>query len=341
MIRRIVFIFVLFISLTVSGQNVKKDSFYVANWNLENLYDVSDDTLKNDDEFLPGSVKRWNDERYDHKINNITKVINFMNHGCGPDILAMEEVENINVVKKLIYNMRDRDYIVAHRDSPDRRGIDVALLYDRNIFTIDSLAALHVELPDSNPTRDILHVVLIHKMSKEKIHIYVNHWPSRTGGEERSNINRVTAAEVLRKSLDTLAQTSHNSNVIILGDFNDEPNNESVEKILDAKDFECKKQSKNIFLNLAYKKFLNNEGSYLYKGKFDMIDQIIISSTFLDGKKSEYDCNSFEVIKPPFMVFEEGKRKGGAIPTYEGNKYIGGFSDHFPVGAKFIFKNKK
>lgn len=341
MIRRIVFIFVLFISLAANGQNSKRDSFYVATWNIENLYDTSDDTLKNDEEFLPGSVKRWNDERYDHKINNITKVINFMNHGCGPDILAMEEVENINVVKRLIYKMRDRDYVVAHRDSPDRRGIDVALMYDRNIFTIDSLAALHVELPNGNPTRDILHVVLIHKKSKEKIHIYTNHWPSRRGGEQKSNINRVTAANVLKKSLDTLAQTSPNSNVIILGDLNDEPNNESVEKILGAKNFECKRQSKNIFLNLAYKKFSNNEGSYLYRGKFDMIDQIIISSTFLDGKKFEYDCNSFEVVKPPFMVFGEGRREGGAIPTYEGNKYIGGFSDHFPVGAKFILKNKK
>ncbi|MCX6167849.1 MAG: hypothetical protein NTX65_00795 [Ignavibacteriales bacterium] len=341
MIRRIVFILVLLISLTVNGQIVKKDSFYVANWNLENLYDTEDDTLKNDEEFLPGSDKRWNNERYDHKINNITRVLNYMNHGCGPDIIAMEEVENINVVKKLIYNMRDHDYIVAHRDSPDRRGIDVALMYDRNVFKIDSLAALHVELPNGNPTRDILHVVLIHKKDKEKFHIYVNHWPSRTGGVEKSNINRLAAASVLKKSLDTLAQTSPKSKVIILGDFNDEPNNESVEKILGAEDFDCKKQSKNAFLNLAYKKFSNEEGSYLYKGKFDMIDQIIISSTLIDGKKFKYDCNSFEIIKPPFIVFEEGNRKGGAIPTYEGNKYIGGYSDHFPIGAKFIYRKNK
>ena len=111
--------------------------------------------------------------------------------------------------------------------------------------------------------------------------------------------------------------------------------------VLGAKDFECAKQPKNILLNLAYKKFNNKEGSYLYNGKFDMIDQIIISSTFLDGKKSEYECNSFNVLKPSFMVFEKGNRKGGAIPTFKGTEYIGGFSDHFPVGAKFIIKGRK
>jgi hypothetical protein len=237
--------------------------------------------------------------------------------------------------------MRDRDYIVVHRDSPDLRGIDVALMYDRNVFNIDNIEKLQVKLPDGNPTRDILHVILIHKKSKEKIHVYVNHWPSRTGGETKTNINRVTAANVLKSNLDLLSKKEPNANIIILGDFNDNPNDESIEKILGAKDFECKTQAKNIYLNLAYRKFSMKQGSYFYNGKFDMIDQVIISSTFLDGRKFEYDCGSFEIVKPPFMIVQEGKRKGGAIPTYEGNRYLGGFSDHFPVAAKFVFKGAK
>ncbi|MFA5806679.1 MAG: hypothetical protein WC879_18765, partial [Melioribacteraceae bacterium] len=206
---------------------------------------------------------------------------------------------------------------------------------------IDSVSTLYVELPNGKPTRDILHVVLIYRKNKEKVHLYVNHWPSRRGGEQKSNINRIVAASVLKKSLAALTKTSPNSNIIIIGDFNDEPNNESVEKVLGASDFECANPSKNLLLNLAYKKFTNHEGSYLYGRKFNMIDQIIISYSFLDGKRSEYECNSFSVIKPQFMVFKEGKRKGGAIPTFEGSQYIGGFSDHFPVGAKFIIKGKK
>ncbi|NJD23663.1 MAG: hypothetical protein FIA82_13515 [Melioribacter sp.] len=305
------------------------------------MFDTIDDPIKDDKEFLPDSPHRWDDEKYEQKLSNLAKVINYMNNGCGPDILSVEEVENINVLKRLIYELRDRDYIVAHRDSPDTRGIDVGLLYDRSIFDIDSLAAIHVELPDHIPTRDILHVVLIHKKSKEKIHIYVNHWPSRRGGEQKSNINRVTAAEVLKCSLDTLTSTSPKSNVIILGDFNDEPNNESVERYLGAKDFNCNDKTNSAFVNLAYKKFSNKEGSYLFGGKFDMIDQIIISTTFLDGNRLEYECNSFDVIKPPFMISQEGNRKGGAIPTFNGNIYVGGYSDHYPVGAKFRVKGKE
>jgi len=334
------FVLILCIPCISNCQNVQRDSFYVANWNMENLYDIVADSTKNDKEFLPDSPRQWNDDKYEQKLSNLAKVINYMNNGCGPDILTVEEVENINVLKRLIYKLTDRDYIVVHRDSPDERGIDVGLLYDRSIFDIDSLAALHVELPDHNPTRDILHVVLIHKKNKEKIHVYVNHWPSRRGGEVKSNSNRVAAAEVLKRSLDTLASTSPKSNVIIIGDFNDEPNNESIEQYLGAKDFNCGSETNLTFVNLAYKKFLNNEGSYLYNGKFNMLDQIIISTTFLDGNSLEYECNSFDIIKPFFMISQEGNRKGSAIPTFIGSKYLGGYSDHFPVGAKFIVKGK-
>ena len=338
---KVFFVLVFSIPFISNCQTAQKDSFYVANWNLENLFDTIDDSVKNDKQFLPDSPHQWNDEKYEQKLTNLAKVINYMNNGCGPDILAVEEAENINVLKRLIYKLRDRDYMIAHRDSPDARGIDVGLLYDRSIFDIDSLASIHVELPNHNPTRDILHVVLIHKKSKEKVHVYVNHWPSRRGGEQKSNINRISASEVLKRSLDTLASSAPKSKVIILGDFNDEPNNESVEHFLDAKDFNCDSTSNSFLVNLAYKKFSNKEGSYLFGGKFDMIDQIIISSTFLDGKLLEYDCNSFDVIKPPFMISKSGNRKRGGIPTFNGNIYVGGYSDHYPVGAKFRVKGKK
>ncbi len=325
----------------ISAQSAVRDSFYVANWNVENLFDTMDDPNKNDDEFLPGSKKEWNDYRFEKKIYNLTRVINFMNHGCGPDILSVEEVENINVLKNLVYSLKDRNYVMVHRDSPDERGIDVALIYDRSIFMIDSVAALHVELPTKNPTRDILHVVLIHKKSNAKIHVYVNHWPSRRGGEIESEQNRIAAASVLKSSLDTLAQTAPNSEVIIIGDFNDNPNDESIVKTLGTQNYDCsqKELPKETFVNLAYNKFANGEGSYLFRGKWDMIDQIILSKSLFEKDKIRYGCSSFEIIKPDFMVFKDGKRKGGAIPTYEGNLYIGGYSDHFPVGAKFYVIN--
>ena len=333
-------IFLLLLPVIISAQNAKIDSFYVANWNMENLYDTQNDSLTNDEEFLPESNKNWTDDRLEQKLTNLVKVINYMNKGCGPDVLAMEEIENIMVMKRLIYKMRDRDYVIVHRNSPDRRGIDVGLIYDRSVFTIDSVEAIHVELPTHSPTRDILHTILIHKKTGKKVHFYVNHWPSRLGGEEKSNINRVETALVLKRSLDSLKLAQKENNVIILGDFNDEPANESITETLGAKDFSCGSSDGSSLLNLSYKKFAEGEGSYLYNGKFEMIDQIIISPNFVFGNNSGYECGSFEIIKPQFIIYESGRRKGGAIPTYEGSKYIGGFSDHFPVGAKFKMKEK-
>lgn len=337
-------IFLLFlISQRITAQSAARNSFYVANWNVENLFDTINNPNKNDEEFLPGSTKEWNVYRYETKIHNLATVINFMNDGCAPDILGVEEVENINVLKNLTYSLPSRDYVIVFRNSPDERGIAAALIYDRSVFMIDSVAALKVELPAKTPTRDILHVVLIHKKSGNKIHIYVNHWPSKRGGEEKSEPNRIAAAEVLKASLDTLEQTAPNSEVIILGDFNENPDDAAIIKTLGANSYRCEQKvlPKGNFIDIASQKFENGEGSYLFGGKWEMIDQIILSKSLFRKNRIRYRCNSFEIIKPDFMVFKEGERKGGAIPTYEGNRYIGGYSDHFPVGAKFFVKEKR
>jgi len=249
-ILNLILICVSIFTAFLNAQNNKKDSFYVANWNLENLFDTIDDPLKDDSQFLPDSPNKWNDEKFEQKLINLAKVINFMNNGCGPDILSVQEVENINVLKRLIYKLRDRDYNIIHRESPDERGIDIGLIYDRKIFDIKNVSKLHVELPDHNPTRDIIHAELIHKNCKEKIHVFVNHWPSRRGGEIRSNENRVAAAVTLKQYLDSLILESNKSKIILLGDFNDGPDNESIENILDARDFECDELPVKSFINL-------------------------------------------------------------------------------------------
>ena len=156
------------------GQKAKKEEFYVAQWNLENLFDAVHDQDKDDSEFLPESEKFWTDGKLEQKLTNLAKVINYMNGGKGPDILSMEEVENLGVMKRLIYKLSDRDYFPAHRESPDVRGIDVGLFYDRNVFDIKALTPIHVELPNKNPTRDILHVTLEYKNTKEIVHFFVN-----------------------------------------------------------------------------------------------------------------------------------------------------------------------
>lgn len=335
-----IFIVLILLFVSCKAQNQDKNLIYVAQWNLENLFDAVDDPEKDDAEFLPESPKFWTDGKVEVKLNNLAKVINYMNDGKGPDIISFEEIENFNMLKRLAYKLKDRDYIPAHRESPDPRGIDVGLLYDRNIFEIENLYPIKVELPNKYPTRDILAVTLRHKPTNELIYIYVNHWPSRRGGQEKSEVNRIAAAKTLRASVDSLFEKDPNANIIILGDFNDEPTDFSFTKFLKANDFDCSnKNSKMELLNLAYKKSENKEGSYLFGSQWDMIDQIIISSALNDGKKIDYICDSFDVLKPPFMIIQEGNRKGGAMPTYMGNKYIGGYSDHFPVIAKFQILN--
>jgi predicted extracellular nuclease len=334
---------ILLYSRDLPAQQERNKYFYVAGWNLENLFDTIKDPVKKDDEFLPGSEKRWNDARLDQKLDHLVYVINYMNQGCGPDVLGIEEVENINVVKRLIYKMTGRDYIIVHRDSPDERGIDVGLIYDRRVFDIDSVASLHVELPDHKPTRDILHVVLVYRNTGEKIHFYVNHWPSRRGGELDSEKNRMAAANVLRSSLDTLNRTAPGSNVVILGDFNDGPENNSLAGIAGINDFDCNSGAfpNQKFINITLKKYRAGDGTYSFKGKYEMIDQILLSSSLLGNGRIRYECESFDVIKPELMRYREGKNAGNPIPTYIGNRYIGGYSDHFPVGAKFIVKELK
>lgn len=325
--------FMLMISSSYCQQN-GKESFYVVTWNVENLFDTVDDPLINDQEFLPGTAKDWNESRFETKLENITKVINYMNEGCGPDIIALQEVENINVLKSLSYNFKDRDYIMAHRDSPDERGIDVCLLYDRNVFDIVEIIPIKISLPSKSPTRDILHVKLMHKNSKTELNVFVNHWSSRRGGVKTSEPNRIETAKTLKEYLNNLEGGAYS---IILGDFNDEPSNTSIENILGAKDFPCSIPAQVALLNLSYKKYKNDEGSYLFQSSWDMIDQIIVSQNFLDGANLEYECDSFSIIKPFFMIEKEGSRKNGPKPTYRGNEYVGGYSDHFPIGAKFYF----
>lgn len=332
----------VFIPQILSCQTDKKTTLYVAQFNVENLFDAVDDPEKDDAEFLPESEKFWTEGKMHAKLINLAKVINHMNKGIGPDVLAVQEVENFNVLKLLCYTMKDREYIPAHRESKDPRGIDVGLIYDRKIFEIEDLKAIAVEIPSGSATRDILHVILKHKPTGEFFHFFVNHWPSRRGGKEKSEGNRTAAARILQSAISKLLEETPNANIIILGDFNDGPFDHSISRILRAWDFNCEiNTERDELLNLSYKKAAAKDGSYLFARNWDMIDQIIASPSFLDGKKWEYECDSYEIVKPEFMIIPSGDRQGGALPTYMGNKYIGGFSDHFPVGARFIYKEEK
>jgi len=317
------------------------DTLTVAFWNVENLFDTVDDPAKDDAEFLPDAANAWTNERLDTKLKNLAKVINSMNNGKGPDVMGFAEVEHQALLDELIAKyLNNKEYGVVYAESPDARGIDVGLIYNKAVFTFISMKADSVFLPDKYATRLILNGNLM-TSGKDTIHFFVNHWPSRRGGEEQSEINRIAAAKVLKANLDNLLKENENTKIIMMGDFNDNPTNNSISQVVDAGIVVCDSiiyKKVNGISNLALRKFNNGDGSYFFRGKFDMIDQMLVSNNVLLGAGFKYICESFEVYRPEFMVTQTGKYKGGSSPTFGGKTYLGGYSDHFPVTAKFRFE---
>ncbi len=343
--KKILFPVLLFVLLVYSinpAQTKSHDTLFVASWNLENLFDTIDDPGKNDEEFLPGSKKDWTDERLDKKLSNLAKVIRSMNNNKGPDILGVCEVEHESLLKEMISKyLSNIDYKTAYYESPDSRGIDNGLIFNSDKFKLLSITADTVQLNTGHETRLIFNANLLVLNTTDTLHVFVNHWPSRIGGVDKTEPNRVKAASTLKNRIDYYYKRNKNSMVIVLGDFNDEPANESISKTLGALPFDCDssslRNSKNndILFNLAYRAYKEGEGSYKYRDNWDMLDQMIISDNLVNGK-IKYICDSFKIFKPYFLITHSGKYEGTPFPTYGGNRYLGGYSDHFPITSEFV-----
>ncbi len=315
------------------------DTLYIASWNVENLFDNIDDPNKNDEEYTESGRKEWSSKRIDRKMNNLAEVIESMNDGKGPSILGITEVEHKHLLDTLISrHFVDINYKIAYAESPDKRGIDNCIIYDADQFSLERIDTLIVDLASGYPTRYIFQADLMHN-NGTKLNVFVNHWPSRRGGEEKSRPNREKAASVLRARIDELFNAVENSFIIVMGDLNDEPNNTSVLNVLNAKFYNCDLDiDPQSLFNLSSSVFEEGLGTYLYRGDWNMLDQIIVSSDLITSPNFQYVCNSFELFAPKFLLTKSGQYKGAATPTFGGSKYLGGYSDHIPIGAKFIVK---
>ena len=320
-----------------------EDTLFIAFWNMQNLFDTVDDPEINDEAFLPNGEMEWTEDRLDKKMYNLARIIRLMNNGNGPDILGVCEVENQEVFAEMVSKyLSDLNYQIAYLESPDNRGIDNGLIFKSDKFTLLSLQADTVHLSDEWPTRLIFGVNLLTN-EDEKITVFVNHWPSRSGGQIESEPKRISAAQTLRSAVDRIFSTDENANIFIIGDFNDDPVNVSLLETLRVYPIKCdslptdfEMNSDGELFNLSYQSFEGGEGSYKYKDTWNMLDQIIVSGSIITGNNINYICNSFEVYKPKFIVTQSGNYEGTPFPTYGGRKYLGGYSDHFPVIAKFI-----
>ncbi len=339
----------LFISL-VPGENCISQTFTsstgldVLFYNVENLFDTRDDTLKLDEEFLPEGSRHWSKSKYNEKINHIYKTLIASGEWDPPALIGLCEVENEKVLKHLVYGtpLSKMEFGFVHYESPDRRGIDVALLYRKEIFLPLYSKAIHVSMKD-NPgfrTRDILYVKGIFPFNGDTLHVFVNHWPSRRGGMLESEHKRINAARILRKNLDSLFLISEHPAILIMGDFNDTPENTSIKAGLNAKSLKDRITPQTI-TNLAESSEVGM-GSYKYQGVWQQLDQIMVSGVLLMENNSLYvDRNSFTIVQPEFLLRNDDKNLG-EMPyrTYSGFKYEGGFSDHLPVKVSLILRKK-
>ena len=333
---------ILFCQSSGNNQEYKRGDVRIMFYNTENFFDTQDDSLKNDGEFLPEGKKSWTPKRYRLKALNLYKTIVAVGGARPPEVVCFAEIENRYVLQELTGKtpLEKYPYEIVHFDSPDRRGIDVGLIYRRDVIECIYRKAIPVTFPD-NPqkaTRDILYAKFLVN-STDTLHLFVNHWPSRMGGIKKSEPFRSRAATILRETIDSLLAAVPCSQIVITGDFNDEPINTSIKESLKAREpsgpFYC-----NELYNLS--EGLQESckcGTYRYQASWDMLDQFMVSGALLNSEEDLTTCEDCLHIADFDFLLTDDEKYGGKKPlrTYAGPVYKGGFSDHLPVYLDIFF----
>jgi len=314
-------------------------------YNVENLFDIYDDPEINDEEFMPESKKAWTVERYNEKLNNIASIIIAVGELDPPDIIGLCEIENYTVLEDLVTKtkIKNLNYGIIHKDSPDKRGIDVAILYRKDKVKPLTYSSIRVKFedPDARPTRDIIYFKSIVRET-DTIHYFVNHWPSRSGGQEKSEVKRLAAAKVVKAFTDSILNVNNKAKLILTGDFNDDPDNNSLTQILRA-DTSFSEINLTKLYSLSYQhKDINRRGTLKYKGKWNVFDQFIVSGNLISDKEGVHTSLKNSLIfygtDGNDFLLETDDRYVGMQPnrTYWGPQFHGGYSDHLPVYLDLI-----
>lgn len=335
--RKSIFLLFLLTSLIASAQQKNYKVGIVGFYNLENIFDTIDDPKTNDSEFLPGGERLYNTAVYQDKLTKLSQVISEMGTDDSPDgvaVLGVAEVENRKVLEDLVNQpkIKNRGYKIVHFNSPDARGIDVGLLYNPKYFRVTNSKALNVPLKndDGKPyyTRDVLWVSGI--FDGDTMHVFVNHWPSRRGGEEASAPGRALAAGVCKKVIDSLMAVNPNAKVFVMGDLNDDPTSPSVAQVLGAKGKVAAVEAGGLY-NPWVDFYKRGIGTLAYNDSWNLFDQVMISYGYLNKDQVGYFYKAAHIFNREYMVTKTGKYKGYPMRTYDGMLYNGGYSDHFPT----------
>lgn len=321
--KRLLIILIMLIPPIYMKGEAGKDTLVVMFWNLENLFDYHDGgTGPSDREFSSSGSRRWTKHRFYSKCDKVAKAVTWIadKYSRMPDIIGLCEVENRNVLYKLLNDsiLRKYDYQIVHYDSADKRGIDTALLFRKSSFSLLSSSVHTPEFEGKKlSTRDILEVSL--DMEGGIFHFIINHHPSKFGGDKSSEGRRFSAMKKMKMLCDSLIDLNDGGNLVFMGDFNDTP---------DAPQFEIVDE---VLVNKSIDAFKRGEGTIRFQGKWDLIDMFMVSDSIAD--KSVMD-----IVQVPFLMAWDNSHPGyKPFRTYSGPRYIGGVSDHCPIVLKILF----
>lgn len=311
----------------------------IAFYNVENLFDTENDPITFDDDRTPTGKDRWTEAIYEDKVRKMAGVLSEIGQEVAnnaPALIGLAEVENLKTVQDLANDpaLLPMDYGIAHFDSPDRRGIDVALLYQKSLFKPTSISKHELLIYDKNNddkrvyTRDQLLVSGL--LDGDKIHVIVNHWPSRSGGEARSRSKRMKAAGLNLKIIDSLQSNDPYAKIITMGDLNDDPTSPSVKKMLKAQGKKEKVKDKGLF-NPMEPLFKKGLGTLAYRDGWNLFDQIIVSQPLIRKEFDSYRFYKAGIYNKNYLSNPKGRYKGYPYRSFANGGYTGGYSDHFPV----------
>lgn len=323
----------------VNGFSQKKEYKLacVGFYNVENLFDTLDTEEVNDSEFSPNGSKRWNRTKYLKKLDNLAKVISEIGTDVsksGVVALGISEVENITVLQDLVKHdlLMSRNYGIVHYDSPDKRGIDVALLYQKDRFEVENSRSVFLDYTKKSGkpliTRDQL--VVTGKLDGDRMHLIVNHWPSRSGGQQKSAPYRNAAGKLSRQIVDSILQVDANAKIVVMGDLNDNPADKSVRKHLGTTRKKEKTSASKLY-NPYENIFRKGIGTLAYRDAWSLFDQMIVSKGFVDKDMSKYNYYKAKIFRKKYMLQKEGRYKGYPLRAFVGDTFKGGYADHLPV----------
>jgi endonuclease/exonuclease/phosphatase family metal-dependent hydrolase len=326
----------LFTTLSPKAQQ-KPSSFSVMFYNLENFFDTKDDTLSSDENYTPDGELHWTFNRFEQKKQNISKVIMAAGGWKMPDLVVLCEIENRYVIDKLLSDtpLKKTPYRVIHKDSPDHRGIDVAMIYNSESFYPLDYKYYHLEYKEEEiATREILYVSGVVN-GTDTLYIFGNHWPSRYSGVLETQELRVAAASLLKGKIDELFRLLADPKIIVVGDFNENPSDAAIISVLQAEPRGDTIENEQLYnLSAAWEK--PNYGTLKYQSQWYIFDQIMVSGALLlPGYNLHTKQSDATIVNLPFLL-EDDKKFVGKKPfrTYNGFNYQGGFSDHLPVLLK-------